>query len=271
MAMNKVEICGVDTSTLPVISNERMRELFPLVHSGDLNAREEFIRGNLRLVLSVIQRFSNRGENVDDLFQVGCIGLIKALDNFDVTQNVRFSTYAVPLITGELKRFFRDDSMMKVSRGLKEQGYHIAKAREKIEQEKGRDATLEEISKETGLSTEEILMATEANREVSSLSQSIYEKDGSEISLEEQLSAKGGAVPAGSDQSGEGDYEKEFVVNRILVEQLLGELNEKERKLITLRYFEEKTQVQAAKELGVSQVQVSRLEKKILLRLRKRV
>lgn len=160
---------------------------------------------------------------------------------------------------------------MKVSRGLKEQGYHIAKAREKIEQEKGRDATLEEISKETGLSTEEILMATEANREVSSLSQSIYEKDGSEISLEEQLSAKGGAVPAGSDQSGEGDYEKEFVVNRILVEQLLGELNEKERRLITLRYFEEKTQVQAAKELGVSQVQVSRLEKKILLRLRKRV
>lgn len=219
----------------------------------------------------MVKRFEYRGYDREELFQIGMIGLMKAIDRFDTKYEVAFSTYAVPLITGELKRFFRDNSMMKVSRGLKEQGYHIAKAREKIEQEKGRDATLEEISKETGLSTEEILMATEANREVSSLSQSIYEKDGSEISLEEKLSAKGGAVPAGSDQSGEGDYEKEFVVNRILVEQLLGELNEKEQKLITLRYFEEKTQVQAAKELGVSQVQVSRLEKKILLRLRKRV
>ena len=226
-------------------------------HTGDEKAREELILENRPLVYAVVKRFEYRGYDREELFQIGMIGLMKAIDRFDTKYEVAFSTYAVPL--------------MKVSRGLKEQGYHIAKAREKIEQEKGRDATLEEISKETGLSTEEILMATEANREVSSLSQSIYEKDGSEISLEEQLSAKGGAVPAGSDQSGEGDYEKEFVVNRILVEQLLGELNEKERKLITLRYFEEKTQVQAAKELGVSQVQVSRLEKKILLRLRKRV
>ena len=230
-------------------------------HTGDEKAREELILENRPLVYAVVKRFEYRGYDREELFQIGMIGLMKAIDRFDTKYEVAFSTYAVPLITGELKRFFRDNSMMKVSRGLKEQGYHIAKAREKIEQEKGRDATLEEISKETGLSTEEI----------SSLSQSIYEKDGSEISLEEQLSAKGGAVPAGSDQSGEGDYEKEFVVNRILVEQLLGELNEKERKLITLRYFEEKTQVQAAKELGVSQVQVSRLEKKILLRLRKRV
>ena len=222
-------------------------------HTGDEKAREELILENRPLVYAVVKRFEYRGYDREELFQIGMIGLMKAIDRFDTKYEVAFSTYAVPLITGELKRFFRDNSMMKVSRGLKEQGYHIAKAREKIEQEKGRDATLEEISKETGLSTEEILMATEANREVSS------------------LSAKGGAVPAGSDQSGEGDYEKEFVVNRILVEQLLGELNEKERKLITLRYFEEKTQVQAAKELGVSQVQVSRLEKKILLRLRKRV
>ena len=213
-------------------------------HTGDEKAREELILENRPLVYAVVKRFEYRGYDREELFQIGMIGLMKAIDRFDTKYEVAFSTYAVPLITGELKRFFRDNSMMKVSRGLKEQGYHIAKAREKIEQEKGRDATLEEISKETGLSTEEILMATEANREVSSLSQSIYEKDGSEISLEEQLSAKGGAVPAGSDQSGEGDYEKEFVVNRILVEQLLGELNEKERKLITLRYFEEKTQVQ---------------------------
>ena len=205
-------------------------------HTGDEKAREELILENRPLVYAVVKRFEYRGYDREELFQIGMIGLMKAIDRFDTKYEVAFSTYAVPLITGELKRFFRDNSMMKVSRGLKEQGYHIAKAREKIEQEKGRDATLEEISKETGLSTEEILMATEAN-----------------------------------DQSGEGDYEKEFVVNRILVEQLLGELNEKERKLITLRYFEEKTQVQAAKELGVSQVQVSRLEKKILLRLRKRV
>ena len=208
-------------------------------HTGDEKAREELILENRPLVYAVVKRFEYRGYDREELFQIGVIGLMKAIDRFDTKYEVAFSTYAVPLITGELKRFFRDNSMMKVSRGLKEQGYHIAKAREKIEQEKGRDATLEEISKETGLSTEEILMATEANREVSSLSQSIYEK--------------------------------EFVVNRILVEQLLGELNEKERKLITLRYFEEKTQVQAAKELGVSQVQVSRLEKKILLSLRKRV
>ena len=123
MAVNKVEICGVDTSTLPVISNERMRELFPLVHGGDLNAREEFIRGNLRLVLSVIQRFSNRGENVDDLFQVGCIGLIKALDNFDVTQNVRFSTYAVPMIIGEIRRYLRDNNAIRVSRSMRDTAY----------------------------------------------------------------------------------------------------------------------------------------------------
>lgn len=201
-------------------------------HTGDEKAREELILENRPLVYAVVKRFEYRGYDREELFQIGMIGLMKAIDRFDTKYEVAFSTYAVPLITGELKRFFRDNSMMKVSRGLKEQGYHIAKAREKIEQEKGRDATLEEISKETGLSTEEILMATEANREVSSLSQSIYEKDGSEISLEEQLSAKGGAVPAGSDQSGEGDYEKEFVVNRILVEQLLGELNEKERKRV---------------------------------------
>ena len=172
-------------------------------HTGDEKAREELILENRPLVYAVVKRFEYRGYDREELFQIGMIGLMKAIDRFDTKYEVAFSTYAVPLITGELKRFFRDNSMMKVSRGLKEQGYHIAKAREKIEQEKGRDATLEEISKETGLSTEEILMATEANREVSSLSQSIYEKDGSEISLEEKLSAKGGAVPAGSDQSGE--------------------------------------------------------------------
>ena len=151
MAMNKVEICGVDTSTLPVISNERMRELFPLVHSGDLNAREEFIRGNLRLVLSVIQRFSNRGENVDDLFQVGCIGLIKALDNFDVTQNVRFSTYAVPMIIGEIRRYLRDNNAIRVSRSLRDIAYKALKARDRLAERMGREPNVTELAEELKL------------------------------------------------------------------------------------------------------------------------
>lgn len=247
------------------------REKLAKAHEGDEQAREELILENRPLVYAVVRRFEYRGYDKEELCQIGMIGLMKAIDRFDMAYEVAFSTYAVPLITGELKRFFRDNSMMKVSRGLKEQGYHIAKERERIEQEKGRDATIEELVEATGLSAEEIITATEANREVSSLSQSIYEKDGSEISLEEQISAKGGAVPAGSTQSGEEDYEKEFLVNRLLVEQLLKELGEKERKLLILRYFLEKTQTQAAKELGVSQVQVSRMEKKILMELRKKI
>ncbi|MCI8326523.1 MAG: sigma-70 family RNA polymerase sigma factor [Lachnospiraceae bacterium] len=240
-------------------------------HTGDEKAREELILENRPLVYAVVKRFEYRGHDKEELCQIGMIGLMKAIDRFDTAFGVAFSTYAVPLITGELKRFFRDNSMMKVSRGLKEQGYHIAKARERIEQEKGRDATIEEIAGETGLRIDEIITATEANREVTSLSQSIYEKDGNEISLEEQISAKGGAVPAGSIQTEGGDYEKEFLINKILVEQLLEELEEKQRKLLLLRYFQDKTQTQAAKELGVSQVQVSRMEKKILLELRKKV
>ncbi|MGN0291947.1 MAG: sigma-70 family RNA polymerase sigma factor [Lachnospiraceae bacterium] len=242
-----------------------------MAHAGDEKAREELILENRPLVYAVVKRFEYRGYDREELCQIGVIGLMKAIDRFDTAYEVAFSTYAVPLISGELKRFFRDNSMMKVSRGLKEQGYHIAKARERIEQEKGRDATIDELAKETGLRIEEIITATEANREVASLSQNIYEKDGSEISLEEQISAKGGAVPAGGTQSGEEDYEKEFLVNKMLVEQLLEELEEKERKLLILRYFQEKTQTQTAQELGVSQVQVSRMEKKILLNLRKKV
>ena len=148
MAIGKVEICGVDTSALPVISNERMRELFPLVHSGDTAAREEFIRGNLRLVLSILQRFHHRCENVDDLFQVGCIGLIKALDNFDVTQNVRFSTYAVPMIIGEIRRYLRDNNAIRVSRSLRDIAYKALSMREKLSRELGRDPSVEEIAKD---------------------------------------------------------------------------------------------------------------------------
>ena len=146
MGCGKVEICGVDTSTLPVLTNERMRELFPLVHGGDKAAREEFIRGNLRLVLSVIQRFSGRGENVDDLFQVGCIGLIKALDNFDVSQNVRFSTYAVPMIIGEIRRYLRDNNAIRVSRSLRDTAYKALQARDRLQYRLGREANVSEIA-----------------------------------------------------------------------------------------------------------------------------
>lgn len=249
----------------------QFEELLAKAHTGDEKARETLILENRPLVYAIVKRFEHRGYEKEDLCQIGVIGLMKAIDKFDTQYEVAFSTYAVPLITGELKRFFRDNSMMKVSRGLKEQGYHIAKAREQIEQKEGRDATLEELAAATDLTVEEIIMATEANREVSSLSQNIYEKDGSEISLEEQLSSQGGAVPTGCNQTQESDYEKEFLVNKMLVEQLLEELEERERKLLILRYFQEKTQTQAAKELGISQVQVSRMEKKILLGLRKKV
>ncbi|HML45280.1 MAG TPA: sigma-70 family RNA polymerase sigma factor, partial [Clostridia bacterium] len=155
MAVGKVEICGVDTSTLPVLTNERMRELFPLVHGGDQIAREEFIQGNLRLVLSVIQRFNNRGENVDDLFQVGCIGLIKALDNFDVTQNVRFSTYAVPIIIGEIRRYLRDNNPIRVSRSLRDIAYKALQARDKLASEHGREPTITELAQKLEMPRED--------------------------------------------------------------------------------------------------------------------
>ena len=164
MATNKVEICGVDTSTLPVLTNERMRELFPLVHGGDQKAREEFIRGNLRLVLSVIQRFNNRGENVDDLFQVGCIGLIKALDNFDVTQNVRFSTYAVPMIIGEIRRYLRDNNPIRVSRSLRDIAYKALSARDRLASTLGREPTIQELAKHMELPCEDVVLAYLQNK-----------------------------------------------------------------------------------------------------------
>ena len=173
MAIGKVEICGVDTSTLPVISNERMRQLFPLVHSGDMRAREEFIRGNLRLVLSVLQRFHHRGENVDDLFQVGCIGLIKALDHFDVTQNVRFSTYAVPMIIGEIRRYLRDNNAIRVSRSLRDIAYKSLSARDRLQAELGREPTVQEIARKLELSAEDVTLALEAIQDPVSLCEPI--------------------------------------------------------------------------------------------------
>ena len=257
MAMNKVEICGVDTSTLPVITNERMRELFPLVHSGDLNAREEFIRGNLRLVLSVIQRFSGRGENVDDLFQVGCIGLIKALDNFDVSQNVRFSTYAVPMIIGEIRRYLRDNNPIRVSRSLRDTAYKALQARDRLQYALGREATVDEIAQEMHLPVEDVVFALEAIQDPVSLFEPIYNDGGDALYI--------------MDQVRDENTKDENWLEEISIKDALQHLNEREKKILRLRFFEGRTQMEVAGEIGISQAQVSRLEKNALLHMRKHV
>lgn len=225
--------------------------------SGDKEAREVLIEKNLGLVHHIVKRFLGRGYDAEDLFQIGSIGLMKAIDKFDLSFDVKFSTYAVPMISGEIKRFLRDDGMVKVSRTLKENGWKIKQASEKIAHACGRDATLEEISRETELSKEDIVMALEANVEVESIYKSVYQSDGNEIYLVDKLPEKKDA--------------NEKLLNHMLLEQLLGELEEEERKLIKLRYFQDKTQVEVAKRMGISQVQVSRMEKRILIRMRERL
>ena len=270
MAQGKVEICGVNTAKLPLLGAAEKEALFARIEDGDQEAREKYIEGNLRLVLSVIKRFSSSNENVDDLFQIGCIGLIKAIDKFDLQFNVRFSTYAVPMIQGEIKRFLRDDGMVKVSRTLKENGWRIRQAAERLSQVNGREATLQELSAETGLSIEDIVLALDANVEVESIYKSVYQSDGNEIYLVDQVVGADAGCTAGINRAN-GDVEKEKILNHMLLEQLLGILSETERELIHMRYFQDKTQVEVAKTLGISQVQVSRMEKRILLRLRREV
>lgn len=224
---------------------------------GDKQARDELIENNLGLVRHIVKRFANRGYDTQDLFQIGCIGLMKAIDHFDTSYNVKFSTYAVPMIMGEIKRFLRDDGLVKVSRSLKEQGFLLKKAIDIFSQRMGHEPTLKELEQETGLSSEDIVMALDANSEVESIYKSVYQADGNEIYLVDKL-------PVEKD-------EHEKLLNHILIEELLGQLNEEEKKLITLRYFENVTQTEVAKQMGISQVQVSRLEKKILLRMRSRI
>lgn len=230
--------------------------LIKQAHEGDKDARDKLISDNLGLVWSIVRRFEHRGHEREELFQIGCIGLMKAIDKFDTAYEVKFSTYAVPMIMGEIKRFLRDGSMMKVSRSLKENGWKVKKASDLLLQKYGRDATLQEISEEIGLSVEDIVEAIEANEEVASIYQPVYQSDDSEIYLVDQVS--GGGVP-----------KTDELVNHLLLEQLIGELNEKERELIELRYFKDMTQVQVAARLGVSQVQVSRMERRILTRMKK--
>lgn len=233
---------------------EETTVLLTQAQAGDREAREVLVEKNLGLVHHIVKRFLGRGYEAEDLFQIGSIGLMKAIDKFDLSYDVKFSTYAVPMIAGEIKRFLRDDGMVKVSRTLKENGFKIRQASEQVSKRLGREATLLEISEMTGISTEDIVMAMEANVEVESIYKSVYQSDGNEIYMVDRL-------PSGSD-------ENERVLNHMLLEQLFSELTQEEKRLIGMRYFEDKTQVEVAKQLGISQVQVSRLEKRILLRMR---
>ena len=239
------------------------KELILRAHNGDKAARDKLVLENIGLVYSVSRRFAGRGYELEDINQIGTIGLIKAIDKFDDSFDVRFSTYAVPMIAGEIKRFLRDDGMLKVSRSLKENGYRIKKASDKLVSQNGREATIEELAAATELSVEDVVMALEANTDVESIYRTIYQNDGNEVYLVDKLSGS-----SGDTVKDEFAGAQEQLLNSILLEQLLAELDELEGKLIMLRYFKEMTQTQVADKLGISQVQVSRLEKKILRKLR---
>lgn len=244
---------------------EHFAELIGQAHGGDKCARDTLVSENLGLVHAMARRFEHRGHDREEIFQIGCIGLMKAIDKFDLTLNLAFSTYAVPMITGEIRRFLRDDGMVKVSRTLKENGYKISKAREMLSLRLGREPSLNELAKELDMPVEDIVLATTANKEVESIYQPVYERDGDEMFLIDQI----GGMPAGYQTREEP--EKEAVLNKMVIDQLLGMLDEGERRLIELRYFDNRTQCEVAAELGMSQVQVSRAEKKILLRLREKM
>lgn len=239
------------------------KELILRAHNGDKAARDKLVLENIGLVYSVSRRFAGRGYELEDINQIGTIGLIKAIDKFDDSFDVRFSTYAVPMIAGEIKRFLRDDGMLKVSRSLKENGYRIKKASDELVSQNGREATIEELAAATELSVEDVVMALEANTDVESIYRTIYQNDGNEVYLVDKLSGN-----SGDTVKDEFAGAQEQLLNSILLEQLLAELDELEGKLIMLRYFKEMTQTQVADKLGISQVQVSRLEKKILRKLR---
>jgi len=246
MQYNKVEICGVNTAKLKVLKESENVELLRRTKAGDMSARDELINGNLRLILSVIQRFTNRGENLDDLFQVGCIGLIKAIDNFDMTQKVRLSTYAVPMIIGEIRRYLRDNNAVRVSRSMRDTAYHAMQVKEKLVNDLQRDPTVEEIADELGVKKEEVVLALEAIIEPVSLYEPVYSDGSDTIFVMDQI---------GDQNSSEG------WIDEILLRQSIKELEPREKKILYLRFLLGKTQMEVAKEIGISQAQVSRLEK----------
>ncbi len=252
----KVEISGVNTSKLHVLKNEETRELLKKAQAGDKQARDELIQGNLRLVLSVIQKFSGRGENSDDLFQVGCIGLIKAIDNFDLeNHDVRFSTYGVPMIAGEIRRYLRDNSSLRVSRSLRDTAYRAMQARERLMNQQQREPTVEEIAKEIGLKPSEVVTALDAVSTPVSLFDPVYTDAGESMRV--------------MDQVGDTKNTDSAWLEHIALSEAVERLQERERKILALRFFDGKTQMEVAAEIGISQAQVSRLEKNAVGQIKK--
>ena len=254
MALNKVEICGVNTSKLPILKAEEKEELFRRIKQGDEEARELYIKGNLRLVLSVIKRFSNSSENMDDLFQIGCIGLIKAIDNFDTTLNVKFSTYAVPMIIGEIRRYLRDNNSIRVSRSLRDIAYRAIYAKETYVKNNLKEPTITDIAQEIGIDKETIVYAMDAIQNPVSLFEPVYTEGGDTLYVMDQISDK-------------KNREENWVEN-LSLREAINRLNKRERHIIDLRFYEGKTQMEVAQEIGISQAQVSRLEKNALKAMR---
>ena len=245
--LNKVEICGVNTSNLPLLTREEKEELFVKIKAGNEEARKKFIKGNLSLVLSVIQRFYGRGENADDLFQVGCVGLIKAIDNFDLSQNVQFSTYAVPMIIGEVKRYLRDNNSIRVSRSIRDLAYKVIQFKEKYTKDNGKEPNVEEIAKELEVTKEDVAFSLDAIQDPVSLQEPVY-NDGSEsIYIMDQVK--------------DSKNTDEMWAEKITIKGAMQKLSDKERMIITKRFFDGRTQMEVADEIGISQAQVSRLEK----------
>ncbi len=253
MQWGKVEICGINTADLKVLKEAEKRELLQKSRNGNKKAREELIQGNLRLVLSVIQRFVNRGENLDDLFQVGCIGLIKAVDNFDINQPVRFSTYAVPMIIGELRRYLRDYNPVRVSRSMKDTAYHAMQVREKIQNEQNREATIEEIAALLDKPREQVVLALEAIVEPVSLYEPVYSDGGDTIYVMDQI----------GDNLTETDW-----IDEMLIKQSIKNLSSREKNILSMRFMRGMTQMEVANEVGISQAQVSRLEKSAISKIK---
>jgi RNA polymerase sporulation-specific sigma factor len=250
MALNKVELCGVNTAKLPLLKEEEKKALFVRIKKGDEEAREEYIKGNLRLVLSVIKRFSNSNENADDLFQIGCVGLMKAVDNFDPDRLVKFSTYAVPMIIGEVRRYLRDNNSIRVSRSLRDTAYKAIYAKEGYMKKHLKEPTVQEIAEEIGISKEDIVFALDAIQMPMSLHEPVYSEGGDTLYVMDQVSDK--------------KNKEENWVEELSLEAAMERLNERERYIITLRFFEGKTQMEVAEEIKISQAQVSRLEKNAL-------
>lgn len=252
----KVEVQGLDTSKLPKLSQKEQMEMLKRIKNGEDDLKDEFIEANLRLVLSIIKKFNNRGENINDIFQVGVIGLIKAIDNFDISQPVQFSTYAVPMIIGEIKRYLRDNSAFRVTRSLRDLAYLISQEKEKYVREKNEEPTIDEICKLVNASKEDVVLAIDSMVAPMSIYDSVYNDGGDQIFLLDQLKNE--------------KEESEQLIDNIAIKQMLNKLNEKERRIIERRYFQDKTQTELASELGVSQAQISRIEKNALEKIKKR-